>query len=264
MPSTVTRAECPSPGSRLEHPPALSGPVPGRVRLIVPDRPGYGRSDFQPGRTLLHWPQDVAQLADALGLSRFAVVGVSGGGPHAAACAYALPHRLTGVALVSSLAPVNRPGGMDHLSPWVKAAFRLGRRAPWSLRPALWAFSNPGRDAASFFLANTERLCPSDRMLLARPEVQRMLRANFQESAAQGLRAYAQDVVIFSRPWGFPLQGITVPVCLWHGESDNILPPHMGRYLAGAMPHVRARYVPEGGHFMALDLLDEIVAALGI
>ena len=76
------------------------------IRAIVPDRPGYGLSDFQRHRRLLDWPADVEQLADHLGLERFAVLGVSGGGPHAAACAYAIPHRLTRVGLVSSAAPL--------------------------------------------------------------------------------------------------------------------------------------------------------------
>ncbi|NPV07643.1 MAG: alpha/beta hydrolase [Anaerolineae bacterium] len=253
-----------TPGSRLEHPPAIGTGTAGRVRLIVPDRPGYGLSDFHPGRRLLDWPLDVARLADALGLERFAVVGVSGGGPHAAACAYALSDRLTGAALISSLAPVDRPGGLEHLSPWVRAAFRLGRWAPWSLRPLIWLMSNPRRDPERFFLANTERLCPSDRRLLTRPEVRRMLAEDFREAGRQGVRAYAQDVTLFSRPWGFALQAITMPVSVWHGECDTILPPRMGRYLAETIPRARVRFVPDGGHFLALNYLDGIVESLDL
>ena len=93
-----------TPNSRLVHLGA-DAPRAAGVRLILPDRPGLGRSDFQPGRTLLDWPRDVAELADALGIDRFAAFGVSGGGPHAASCAAALGDRVTAVGLVSAAGP---------------------------------------------------------------------------------------------------------------------------------------------------------------
>lgn len=249
-----------TPGSRYEHPPdreALHD-----IRLVVPDRPGYGRSGHRAGRRLLDWPQDVEQLADSLGLARFAVVGVSGGGPHAAACAHVIPERLTGVALVSSMAPTRRPGGLNGVGPIMRLAFHLGRLAPWSLRPLIGRLSNPGRDPGRFLLGNTQRLCPSDRRLLARPAIRQMLAADFRESARQGVGGYAQDVIVFSRPWGFRLEEIGIPVHLWHGACDTILPLAMGQYLAQAISDVRARFVPDGGHFLVLEHIGEIVSGL--
>src|SRR5919108_581927 len=96
------------PSGRTEEarPVGREAPDAAGVRLVLVDRPGYGRSDHQPGRRLLDWPGDVAQVADALGVELFAVFGMSGGGPHAAACGYALPERVSAVGLVSSPGPV--------------------------------------------------------------------------------------------------------------------------------------------------------------
>ncbi len=251
-----------TPGSRLEHAPLPADVGLPPVRLIVPDRPGYGFSSFQRGRRLLDWPADVARLADALGLDQFAVVGVSGGGPHAAACAYALPHRVTGVALVSSLAPTNRPGGLDGLSSLVRIAFRLGRYFPWVLPPLVARLADPRNSASAFEAGHWGNLCPSDQGILARPEVSRLMAQSFRESARQGVRAYAQDVAVYARPWGFDLGAIVPLVHLWHGDSDTILPAHMGYYLAASIPRNRLVVVRGGGHFMVVDLLEQVFAAI--
>jgi pimeloyl-ACP methyl ester carboxylesterase len=107
-PSVLCHGTPGTPGSRLDRHPDDRVAVDQGARVIVPDRPGCGRSDYQPHRTLLGWPDDVLALADALGLERFAVAGVSGGGPHAAACACKIPNkipnRLTRVAIVSGIA----------------------------------------------------------------------------------------------------------------------------------------------------------------
>ena len=108
------------PASRLEA--GLISDLP--VRLLAFDRPGYGRSSPQPGRTLLDWPRDVANVADRLGLDRFHIVGLSGGAPYAAACAYALPRRVLGAALVCPVPPAH---GIHSRAPGVGHLFRLGR-----------------------------------------------------------------------------------------------------------------------------------------
>ena len=251
-----------TPGSRLERPPDPAMKASSGMRLLVAERPGYGLSDFHPRRSLLDWPDDVTALAEALELERFAVLGVSGGGPHAAACAYRIPERLTGVALVSSLAPVRRPGGMAGLPLVMRLAFTVGRIVPGLLRPLIWCFSHPGRNPRSFVRQGARRLGPSDRAVLARPEVESLLAQDFAEAARQGVRGYAQDVKLFSRPWGFPLEGIGVPVYLWHGGDDRLTPPHMGRYLAGTIPGAQATFLEGEGHFLVLDHLEEIASSL--
>ncbi|MGH2542356.1 MAG: alpha/beta fold hydrolase, partial [Ardenticatenaceae bacterium] len=118
------------PSTRLAA--SLMGEVASQraVRLIAPDRPGIGLSDFQPGRAILDWPGDVVALADALGIKRFAVVGISGGGPYAAACAFKIPARLSAASIVSGMAPFEMPGAAQMLSRRNRLFLPLAQRAP--------------------------------------------------------------------------------------------------------------------------------------
>src|SRR6266542_1826586 len=126
------------------------------VRLIAPDRPGVGRSTPQPHRRLLDWPDDVRQLADALALQRFAVVGFSNGGPHAAACACKLGPRVSGTALVAPLPPLDAPGAVRLLvSGMSQADRRLFGRPEWAGR-----FGADLAGAGSRGIADDERLMP--------------------------------------------------------------------------------------------------------
>jgi pimeloyl-ACP methyl ester carboxylesterase len=235
------------------------------VRVIVPDRPGHGRSDFQPGRRILDWPDDVAELATALGLETFAVLGSSGGGPYAAACAARLPHRLRAVGLLGALAPADTPGGLAAMSGPLRLMFRLARVAPPVLRAMLAlnlrAMRSGGGQRAG------ERMAASfpepDRTLLRRPEVRDGFTACFAEACRGGTRGAAHDMGLLARPWGFDLAAIAVPVLLWHGERDRNVPVAHGRYLARAIPTCRATFYPDEAHLsLPLSHHREILAAL--
>lgn len=119
------------PGSRLSWGLLPGDPIPAGLRIIAPDRPGYGRSDSKPHRTLLDWAEDVEQLADGLGIAEFAIVGVSGGGPGALACAWKIPNRVTSVGIVSSPAPTDAPGVFEGMSKTNRFFIKLAWRAPW-------------------------------------------------------------------------------------------------------------------------------------
>lgn len=124
-----------SSSSRLERPvqpEALAG-----VRLVTIDRPGHGLSDFQPKRTLLDWPEDVAALATHLGIERFAVSGWSAGGPYALACAYRTPQRLTAVGLISSVGPHDRPAATEGMDRFNRMTLAVTRRLPWAVNRQL-------------------------------------------------------------------------------------------------------------------------------
>ena len=121
-----------NPGSRLVRHPDETIVQGLGARVITPDRPGFGLSDFQPRRALLDFPDDIAQLADALGLDGFAIFGVSAGGPHVAACTYKLPDRITRAAIVSGASSVNRPSAYDGMHPAWRMAFMFGQRLPSS------------------------------------------------------------------------------------------------------------------------------------
>lgn len=250
-----------TPSSRLVRPDEGITRALG-ARLIVVDRPGFGLSDFQPGRTLLDWPNDVVQAAERLGIGRFAVVGISGGGPYVAACAFKIPARLTAAALVSSGGPVDAPGATEGM-PWVRrAGAAIARQAPWLLHPLIWLLQNPGRDPERFFERYTRHNPEADRLLLAQPEFQRMLKASYAESVRQGTRGFAWEVRLVSRSWGFRLEEISMRVHLWHGEADTSTPLAMAQYLARALPNCQATFLPDEGHFLLFTHWHDILATL--
>ncbi len=255
------------PGSRLSWHTDPSLATSLGIRLIAPERPGYGLSDFQPGRTLLDWPDDVLALADALGLARFAVVGVSGGGPYAAACAFKIPHRLTAAAIVSGGAPLNAPAAVAGMSRLRRINIALVLKVPWLVhqvaRWEAWQTARAVRRNAGRFLDRRAARAPaSDRAILARADIRALFIENYAEAYRAGLRGHAWDIVVFMRPWGFRLEDIAVPVHLWHGGKDQTTPLSMGQYMASAIPRCRAHFLPEEGHLLRFNHWGEILSAL--
>ncbi len=253
-----------TPSSRLLHPDESITAEFG-ARLIVIDRPGFGLSDFKPKRTVLDWPEDVIELMDALKIDRFAVVGISGGGPYAAACAYKIPQRLTVAALVSCSGPINAPDAMRGIAQQRRLGYWAARHAPWLLNAVIWLANNPQRDPDKFFEKYTAESSASDQAIIHRPEMRAMLTRNYAEATRQGVRGFVQEVIIVSQPWGFRLEDIRMPVRLWHGDQDTSTPIGMARYMAQAIPKCTATYFPGEGHFLLFthwrELLSELIAS---
>ena len=251
------------PGSRLQRHPDPQIIRDCGFRLITMDRPGMGGSDFQPGRRLLDWPDDVAQVADALGLGKFHLLGVSGGGPYAAACALRLADRLHRVALVSSLAPFTCPAATRGMMAPLRLLFRVARLAPWLLAQPAWVVKLLARNRQERGAGIVRRFVPPcDVEILFRPPVRRVLTADFAAAMQQGVRGVVREVVIDVCPWGFDPAAIRAPVDLWHGELDRVVPVTMGRYLAACIPGCRATYLPDAGHYFLFDYLPPVLAAL--
>jgi pimeloyl-ACP methyl ester carboxylesterase len=237
------------PSSRLEA--QHIDPVAAELgaRLIAIDRPGYGLSDSKRNRTIVDWPRDVVEVADALGIARFAVLGVSGGGPYALACATKIPDRLTAAGIVCGVAPLDdlRRYGWTARK---RAGCALFRRAPWLASLLYRAAAAPmlrRPDCALAFMA--ARCSGPDRQILEHADVSRGFVGMFREAIRQGTKACAMDLRLYCTPWGFDLAGISVPVFLWHGELDKTLPVSMGRHLASVIPNCRARFLPDEGHY---------------
>lgn len=233
------------------------------VRIIAPDRPGFGLSDFQARRRLLDWPDDVAVLADQLGLERFAVAGVSGGGPYALACAHSIPRRLTAVGVVSAMGPVAESGLKAALTQTPMAALVLLQRAPRLVRAvtASVAFGVrhfPERIFDSLLAVSGE----NDRRILQRPAVKSCLLEAFGEAFRLGAQGTGHEMMLFGQPWGFDLGEIPVPVHLWHGEADEHVPVAMGRYIARQLPQCHATFMPDAGHYWIFDHQAELLRAL--
>jgi pimeloyl-ACP methyl ester carboxylesterase len=253
------------PGSRLEA--RLADDVAARlgVRLIALERPGFGFSDFKPDRTIFDWPDDVVRIADALGVNRFAAVGVSGGGPYAAACALRIPQRLTVAAIVCGLGPLgDTPNGTDRMIRNNHLIFFLGRRLPWLARISLWRTGYQVRRNPEKMLGHMIGALPvPDKAVLARPEVKATLKENVVEAFRNGSRGAVCELLLYTRPWGFALKDIATRVELWHGEEDRSVPSTMGRYQAQAIPNCRAIFYPGEGHFsLAINHMEEILSSV--
>jgi pimeloyl-ACP methyl ester carboxylesterase len=252
-----------TPGSRHQ---LLVDDAPIRaagVRWIVPDRPGYGLSTYQPDRRLAGWARDVTQLADQLGLERFAVLGLSGGGPHAAACAALLPGRVTATAIVSGVAPLIERGSERGMMPPNRLFARLARRAPTVNRIPFGAMALLGRRAPDRLLTAMAKQAPvSDAVLLRRPDVADAFRRDLGEASRTTGRAAAQDFELIAHDWGFRLEDITGRVDVWQADHDINVPVEHARRQARAIPDAELHLVAGEGHFMIVDHLEEILRAL--
>lgn len=249
------------PSCRLMHPDADICRALG-VRLITADRPGFGRSDPKPGRTLLDWAGDVSELADHLGIEYFAAAGTSGGGPFLAACAFKLGARITRAAIVGGSGPLDDRAVLAGVARERRIGYLLARHAPFLLRLVMRWRGDPRRNPQRFFGRYTRHNPPADQAILQRPDVRAMFLASYAEATRQGIDAFAHEVELAARPWGFPLQEIQVPVTLWHGELDNSTPLGMAQAMAAAIPDATLRIIPGEGHLIFLTRWHEIVSDL--
>jgi pimeloyl-ACP methyl ester carboxylesterase len=225
------------------------------VRLIGLDRPGIGRSDPKPGYRLLDWPDDVGEVADQLGIERFAMLGISAGGPYALACASKIPHRLTACGLVSTLSPPNlvRRAGPE----WMRLMWWVGAQFPWLLGlyvPLVQRMMGSDESSIEKYLVRyTTRLGAADQKLVSDPEVRRLLVQAMAESSRQGGKAGLEAALAEVWPWGFQVEQMTFEkLFLWHGEQDRIMPVAPARLLARSLPHCTATIYPGEGHFSTM------------
>lgn len=252
------------PSSRLSWGLIPGNPFPPGLRIIAPDRPGYGQSDPKPHRTVLDWSDDIAELADALEIEKFGVLGVSGGGPGALACAWKMPQRLTSVGVVVCPAPTNAPKVFEGMSKTNRFFMKLAWRLPWlsNLNVRLLV-SVIRRNPARYINTMKYKLHDVDKAILARPEIQEMLIADFTEALRSGPQGMANDMAAnHGLPWGFPLDKIESKVLFWFCELDRGVPPAAGRYLSSTVPDCEVTFVPDAGHLWILDHLNEVLAVL--
>jgi pimeloyl-ACP methyl ester carboxylesterase len=251
------------PGSRVEA--QLAHHVAARIgiRLIAVDRPGFGLSDFKPRRTISEWPDDVVRIADALGIKRFGTIGVSGGGPYAAACALRIPERLSAVSIVCGLGPLDAPHATQRMIRNHQLIFFLGRRVPWLANAFLRRTAyQVQRDAWAIFRRHIAGLPDPDQAVFGRPEVKSTMTDTVVEAFRHGSRGVAYELFLYTRPWGFPLGDIETRVKLWHGERDVSVPPAMGQYQAHLIPNCRATFYPGEGHFsLIINHMEEILSS---
>ena len=225
------------------------------IRLIGYDRPGYGGSTPQPGRSVADCAADVRAIAAALGINRLAIWGISGGGPHALACAALLPDLVVAVGSLAAIAPYGVPG-LDYFAgmgeenvddiklyfedePAARAKAVEDREHMLAMTPEAMQNAFPtlvsSVDAAAFT-----------------PDLGEYLATGMHEGLAQGGEGWWDDGVAHLRPWGVDFQAIRIPVQLWHGRHDRFVPFQHGEWLASQIPGVEAHLTDVDGHITLL------------
>lgn len=252
-----------NPGSRYMHHPDESRTAALGVRMITPDRPGYGLSDYQPGRTLLDTAADVEAMAGSLGLDTFNVIGVSAGGPHALAAAFALPNRVRRVAVVSGAAPFDREDPLADVSDDYRQAYKVAKWPGWLLRLLMrMQIRSERQNPDKAWAGVLARANDYDREILSDIEVEAQVRGYRTEAVKKGVRGWVQEARLLVRPWGFALKGIGQPVALWYWRDDPLVPPQMGRYIESQLPQAEGHFLSGGGHFAWMPYWDDILRDL--
>ena len=242
-----------TPGSRL----TISqddrlAQIPG-THLIIPDRPGYGISDPKSERTLLDWSDDVAALADHLGLDNFSVAGESGGGPHTLAVAAGIPHRINKAFVFCSPAPARFKGVLKGMGMGNRIGLFLNQYFPYFSASLLYNNATGFINYPDKYLKAMRRQLPaSDQVYLDDPAFKQAIIRDYLEAYRQEAVGHISDtrLTLTRKDWGFDLAKITVPVYLWQGEEDTLVSSNMARYLAQVIPNCEAFFLPDAGHFL--------------
>jgi pimeloyl-ACP methyl ester carboxylesterase len=256
-----------TPGSRFGRHYDENDYVKAGARVITYDRPGYGGSDRHPGRSVVDCVGDVAVIADALGIDRFAITGGSGGGPHSLAVARGLPERVTRAAAVVSPAPyevdVDWFTGMDPLNvrevEWALQGEDV--LAPELEREAAEALERVAADPAKV-LGDEWELSEADRTQLARTELHDVIRQDVNEALRTGVSGWVDDMLAVVKPWGFDVGEIRVPTRVIYGRTDVLVPVQHGEWLARNVPGAEVVIEEELGHMGSPELIAERVGWL--
>jgi pimeloyl-ACP methyl ester carboxylesterase len=228
------------------------------IRVIAPDRPGYGKSSPQPGRVLTDWASDVAQLANEVGIDRFIVAGHSSGGPYAVSTAALLRSRVEAGIVFGGVTDMVGPEAWIGYPKSEAAAMRQ----PTEAAAIAWCTEQFGADGAGFS-ANSDFHWPQpDTALFTNRRDGKMIMIAAAEAFRQGIVAYAQDAFIQGRPWQFDPSAIEAPFLIVHGDQDTLIPISHSRHTCELIPNAQLRVLSGHGHMTTLSELPALVSAL--
>jgi pimeloyl-ACP methyl ester carboxylesterase len=214
------------------------------VRIIALDRPGIGLSDYKPERKLLDYSADIQSVADELSIETFSVVGFSGGGPYALACAFSSPHRIRSVGFVSGMGPFEYEESRKDNAMFIPRRMQLIRRV---IANVLYKQT---RRNADMIVKNQIRVLPKvDARYLSTQARKQTMASLFREHFRQGVYGFLQETEIYRQPWGFSLSDIKPRVHLWHGTADRNVAVNTGRRMMRDIPNCSGNIIDHEGHF---------------
>jgi pimeloyl-ACP methyl ester carboxylesterase len=260
-----------TPGCGLPSTPVAEAAAERRIRLVSYSRAGYSTSDRCPGRTVADVGDDIEAVLDHLGVEQFVTAGTSGGGPHALACGAGLPGRCRAVAVIAGVAPYE-PANVEWTAGMAAEnieEFSLSRQGEAALRPFLTAqAATLASITGSGIVAALGGLLPPVDQAVLTGEVAGEMATSMREGLARGTGGWLDDDLAFVRPWGFGLADVRVPVTLWQGGADLMVPRAHGTWQAARLPDVRAHILPDEGHLSITvasigPILDELLGLAG-
>jgi pimeloyl-ACP methyl ester carboxylesterase len=205
------------------------------IRILAPDRPGFGQTTVPEDRGISEWPADLLALLEELHIERAGIVTQSGGTPYGLAAAAAAPDRITALSLLGAIAPTDDPESVTELGKQVRGGIRLARRAPWLLKFALGSMARGARrDPEKTARKVAKDLPPGDAAVIKDPRMWKI----HVEATAEILgrpEAIAREIRLLSRPWGFDLGDVRAPAAFWSGEFDDVHPVSQSRRIAAEL-----------------------------
>jgi pimeloyl-ACP methyl ester carboxylesterase len=225
-----------------------------KIRIIAPDRPGIGLSDFQQDRTILDWSKDILQLAKSLNLTKFSIISESGGSVYALACAHEMPDRISSVSIVSGICPINAPFKKDDLTRQNRIMLSMFKRAPgWLLKSSFQKVQKGlQQNPEKYFLASVKRAKEAEKKIFVIEAYQKIFIKSVLAAFDQGFDGPLKDIRLTFSDWGFEIKDITSKIYLWHGMDDQSAPVTMAKYLEENIPNAAAKYLPDEGHISVL------------
>ena len=227
------------------------------VRIVAPDRPGYGGSSPSPDRRLTAWPGDVAELADALSIRRFGVAGHSSGGPYAVVTAASLDDRVAHATIFAGVTDVGWPDAWSGFIETERHLMRMRTEAD----VVQWCTQHYGADGSRFFDSAGLDFPAPDLPLLEGGPIADSIQAAVVEAFRQGVGGYAQDVFVQGQPWAFDPDSIRCPVLVLHGGADPVVPLEHSRHTVGRIPGAELRVLEGHGHLTIVSLLPDVIGS---
>jgi pimeloyl-ACP methyl ester carboxylesterase len=231
-----------------------------RINLIALDRPGYGDSQRQPSLPLFQWPEIVSQLADSLKIEKFSVIGFSGGGPYALACASRLGSRVKRTILVGSIAPFESAAMQVRVNSDFKPLYELAKVDPVAAQEQITVMAS----SPEALMSMLQSILPqSDQSIFEQNQFQQGYLENLTQALVSGVGGIVDDLHRVTNAWHFDLADIKTPVNIWHGRDDNNVGYAVAEYLASKLSKTSLHLLDNAGHFFMFNSWPQILDRLG-